>query len=285
MCAQTSSTMGGGILQNLSLKGSSSTTLILCFARPVQPSSPSSEEKMSWYSANRVWVAAWFLLDHPCWSDRSSYQKSTFLLCSTDILVCWISYTSSSFSKVLGATSTWDTAFAAISLSDFNTLGNSDQNGHQIFHYDCSSLAPSSHFSVSIHNTQAMRQVGSITPLKGLHHYMHVVLQEHGFCSAMYDLYEKASISSFFVGLTASFKSVRSTVWLAAASPLMESSTQWHANEQDILDPFMEADNSSISYSLIMLMIQLIVSVPSVTGTQDPKMVESVMIRATWSLL
>ena len=112
MCAWTSSTIGGGILQNLSLKGSSSMTLISCFTRSVQPNSPGSKEKM-WYSASRTWVAAWFLSDHPSRPDNSSCWKNISLLCSTDILVCWIPWISSSFSNVSSATSTWGSAFAA----------------------------------------------------------------------------------------------------------------------------------------------------------------------------
>ena len=50
-----------------------------------------------------------------------------------------------------------------------------------------------------------------------------------------------------------------------------------------IRDPFRETDNSSISLSLIMLMIQLMIGVPRVTGTWAPKMVESSTTRATWS--
>ena len=45
--------------------------------------------------------------------------------------------------------------------------------------------------------------------------------------------------------------------------------------------PIQGADNSSISFSLIMLIIELMVGVPKVTGTQDPKLVESGMTRAT----
>ena len=48
-CAWTSSIIGGGILWNLSLKGSLSTTLISCFPKSVQPNSQGSREKMSWY--------------------------------------------------------------------------------------------------------------------------------------------------------------------------------------------------------------------------------------------
>ena len=51
---------------------------------------------------------------------------------------------------------------------------------------------------------------------------------------------KKASISSFFIILTASFKSVRPMVWFTAISPLTESSAQWHTNKWDTLDPFKE---------------------------------------------
>ena len=103
----------------------------------------------------------------------------------------------------------------------------------------------------------------------------------YGLSSAMYDLVEKASISSLFIVLTASFKPVRSTVWFVAASLLMESYAQWHANKQDIPDPFKEADNSSILLPLITLMIQLMVGVPRVTSNWDLRVVESGMTRAT----
>ena len=66
---------------------------------------------------------------------------------------------------------------------------------------------------------------------------------------------EKASISSFFVILTAFFKSVRSTVQSVAALPQIESSTHCQANNWAILDPFKEANNSSISLVLITLKI------------------------------
>ena len=98
---------------------------------------------------------------------------------------------------------------------------------------------------------------------------------------------EKAIISSFFVILTASFKSVRSTVWLAAASLWIESSAHWQANNWAILNPFMKVTSSLMSFFLIMLMLWLMVSVPRVTSTQDPRKVEveSGMMRATWSSL
>ena len=51
----------------------SSTTLISCFTRIVQSSSPDSKEKMAWYLANRWWVEVQFLSDHPSNPERSSF--------------------------------------------------------------------------------------------------------------------------------------------------------------------------------------------------------------------
>ena len=113
MCAWTSSNMGGGILQNLSLKGSSSVTLILCLARSVQPNSPGSKEKMVWYAASRELAATWSLPDHPSMPDKSSCWKSSSFLCSTAILISQIPCISCTFSKVPGTTSIRGTTFTS----------------------------------------------------------------------------------------------------------------------------------------------------------------------------
>ena len=125
-----------------------------------------------------------------------------------------------------------------------------------------------------------MRQAGSITPFQGLHHHVHVAIQKYGLWACMI-LDKKASISSFFIILTALFKSFGPVVWFTAISLLTESSAQWHANKQDTLNAFKEANNSSISLSLITFMIQLMVGVPRVTSLHDPKAVESGTTRAT----
>ena len=55
-CAHTSSSCGDGIQRNLSLNGGvlGSLRTILCLAALVRPMSPFSNEKMSWYSFNRL---------------------------------------------------------------------------------------------------------------------------------------------------------------------------------------------------------------------------------------
>ena len=113
MWALTSSTIGGGILQNLSLKGSSLTTWISCFARLMQPNSPGSSEKMSWFSVSRAWTNVWLAPDHPSSPDKSSCWRSVSFLHSIDILVHWIPYISSNFSNVPGISATRGTLFTA----------------------------------------------------------------------------------------------------------------------------------------------------------------------------
>ena len=67
------------------------------------------------------------------------------------------------------------------------------------------------------------------------------------------------------------FKSVGSGIGLVVALLLRESSTECPANRWDILNPFSETENSSISLSLMMFMIWLMVGVPRVTGTPIQK--------------
>ena len=99
MWAWTSSTIDGGILWNLSLKGSFSMTLISCFARSVHPNSPGSKEKMPWHSSSRAHVVAWFLVDHPSRPDNPAAGRalpfSTWLtsLLSGSLAFCWASLT------------------------------------------------------------------------------------------------------------------------------------------------------------------------------------------------
>ena len=103
-------------------------------------------------------------------------------------------------------------------LGDLNALGNSDQDGCQVFHYHCNLLAPRNHFGVCAHHTQSVRQVGSITPFQGLSITCMLFPRSRVFIQPCIILDEKVSSSSFFVILTASFKSVRSTVWFATVS-------------------------------------------------------------------
>ena len=90
----------------------------------------------------------------------------------------------------------WWYCIHSYNLSNFNALGNSDWDGHQVFHYHCNFLASRNHFGVYVHYTHVMRKVGSITPFQGLSHYMHVVSQEQGFHLAMY-YFEQKSIHIF----------------------------------------------------------------------------------------
>ena len=143
-------------------------------------------------------VATGFAQDHHFKPYKSSCWWSISLLLSTSILTHWIPCNLIYFLQSSSHHFHWGHCICCYYLSDFNALGDSDQNAHQVF------TTTTAH--VHVHHTQALRQVGSITPFQGLSHYMHVVFQEHGFSLAMYILDEKASISSFFVILTGSFK-------------------------------------------------------------------------------
>ena len=245
---------GWGNPSELLLKGFIITTLILCVARSVQSSSPGSNKKMSWYSANKVWAVMCFALDHPSRQDRS-VAGGAFLFLFNQHLSLLDTLHLIYLLQSSGCQVNRGHSIHSYYLCDFNALGDSDQNGCQVFHYYCNSFAPWNHFSVCVHHTQAMRQMGSITSSQNLGHYIHVVSEEHGFHLAMYYLEEKVPTSSLFVVLSASFKSVWSTAWCKTASPLSKSSAQWHANNWAILNPSREANNSLKSHSLITVMI------------------------------
>ena len=85
----TSSTNGGGICLNHSLKGVSSVTFMICSVEWVQPNSAGSKENTSWYLARSQWAA----------STNSGVQESKLLksnssnnfpcLCHTVSLGVW----------------------------------------------------------------------------------------------------------------------------------------------------------------------------------------------------
>ena len=180
ICAQTSSTIGAGILQNLSLKGSSSMTLILCIARSVQPNSPGSKEKMSGYSTSRTLGTAHFFQTTPPGQITAVPGRVSLLLCSTDILVA-VYPDFHLASPMFPSQPPPGHHIHGYYLSDSNALGNGDQSGSQVFHQDCNSLAPSSHLSIGIHDTQAVRQAGSITSFQGLHHHVQFATKNMAF--------------------------------------------------------------------------------------------------------
>ena len=65
-CAQTSSTMGGGILQNLlSWRARHQQLWSRVSLGLYSPTLHVSKEKMSWYSANRAWVASLIFVRPP----------------------------------------------------------------------------------------------------------------------------------------------------------------------------------------------------------------------------
>ena len=78
---QTSSTRGGGICLNHSLKGVSSVTLIVCSVEWVQPNLVDSYKKMSWYSTKRQWAVSANSRGHEFNPFKSNSSNSLPCLC------------------------------------------------------------------------------------------------------------------------------------------------------------------------------------------------------------
>ena len=92
----TSSTKGGGICLNCSLKGVSSVTFIVCSVQWVQPNSVGSKVKMSWYSARSQQVASASLGVQESRPLKSNSLNNLPCLCLTVSLGVWESWGSSS---------------------------------------------------------------------------------------------------------------------------------------------------------------------------------------------
>ena len=248
--AQTPFPMGEVILWKHSLKGSSSTTLISYVARSVQPSFPGSNEEMSWYSANKPWVTAWFILDYPSSSDKSIWWRSTSFLLSTDILAHWIPCMSSGSSKVLGANSTGDITFTATTWVTLMPLVVVIRIAIKFITTTATCLLPKITLVYVFITLRPRGKWGPWPPIRDWVITCMLFPRRMVFIWQCMILDEKASISSFFVNLTSSFKSVRSTVWCMVVSFLIKSSAYQHANSWAILNPIKEADNSSISHNV-----------------------------------
>ena len=85
----TSSTKGGGICLNHSLKGVSSVILIMCSVEWVQPNSAGSNEKTLWYSAKSCQAESAISGGHNSNPLRFSSSNSFPCLCLTVNLVVW----------------------------------------------------------------------------------------------------------------------------------------------------------------------------------------------------
>ena len=94
-CLWTSSTNGGGICLNHSLKGISLVTLITCSVEWAQPSLLGSNEKMSWYLAKRDQVEAASSGGQDSNLLRSNSSNNFSCLCFTVSLSIWWLWTPS----------------------------------------------------------------------------------------------------------------------------------------------------------------------------------------------
>ena len=275
-----------GIFWNLSLKGSSSTALISCFPKSIQLDPPDSRKKMSWYSANRAQAAAWFLSDHLSMPDKSSCWKSSSFLCSTDILISWIPCISSNFSRVLEATSTGGTAFATTTWVTLMPLAVVIGMAIRFFTTTATHFSWN-HFDVWVHYTEAVGQMGSITPFRDwvttciLFPRTRVVIWP---CIIYYFGWK-----SVYLLPLCHFDCLCQIGWihcLVCGSFPLNQKTCSPTCQQSCYPQSIQGNNQLINFpSLITLMIWFMAGVTRVTGTWDPKTVESGMTRATCSLL
>ena len=79
-CSFTSLRRIDGMFRGLSLKGLGSVTSIMCSMALVHPISPSSNAKMSWYSANKFKVYSLFSSAQDSSSKSSSFLNRSFLV-------------------------------------------------------------------------------------------------------------------------------------------------------------------------------------------------------------
>ena len=266
------------------LEGFLSATLISCFAKSVQPHSPGSMEKMSWCSANRAQGSTWFLSDHLSRPDKSSCWKSSSFLWSAIILICCIPCISSNFFTVPGVTSTGGTTFTATTWVTLMPLAIVMEAAIRYFTTTATCLLPEITLVYVFTTLKLWGKWGWSPPFRDWVITYLLFPRIRVFIQPCIILDEKASTTSLFFIMIASFKSVGFTVCFVAVFFWIESPAYQQANNQAILNPFKETDNSSIKLSLMMLLIQLMVGVPTVTGIWDPKPVESGTTRATWAL-
>ena len=113
----TSSTKGGGICLNHSLKRVSPVTLIVCSVGWVQPNSMGSSKKTSQYLAKSHWAASASSRGHEFYPLRSNSLNSLTCLCLVVKLGLWGSWGSSSPSHTLISGGVSSTTVVATALA------------------------------------------------------------------------------------------------------------------------------------------------------------------------
>ena len=112
MCAGTSSTIRGGILQNL-LEGFINNPDLIFLLSQYNITLQVPGKKCHDTQLTGFWQLPDFCLATYLGHTNQAEWKSNFFLCSTVILICWIPCISSNVFRVLGFTFTGGTAFAA----------------------------------------------------------------------------------------------------------------------------------------------------------------------------
>ena len=230
---------------DLSLKGSSSTTLISCFAKSIWPNSPGSREKGSWYSVNRAWAATWFPSDHLSRSDKSSCWKSSSFLCSTNILILWIPCISYNFFRVLGVTSTGGTTFSATTWVTLVPWVIVIRMAVRFFTTTATCLLPEITLVYVFTTLKPWGKWGPspLSEIESLHAYCFPGAG-FSFCHVLFWMKKHLSLPLCHFDCLIQISQIHCFVCMQFPSELKVA--YWNANNWAILDPFKETSDSSI---------------------------------------
>ena len=196
----TSSTIGGGICLNRSLKGVSSVTFMVCSVEWVQPSSAGSNENMSWYSA-RSWQASSANSgaheSKPLRSNSSKSLPHLFLIINFGVwrsghVLSWTCKLSG-----LGGSGTGSTGYCPCHRG---LLSRSFGVGGVILHHHYCLLAALPQFSICILHGKTWWQ-GAILGMQSLHHHVKTFSQVCLHCLHRYYMGGKRFQCSCFLGI------------------------------------------------------------------------------------
>ena len=143
----------GGIIWNLSFKGSSSTTLISCFTRLVQPNSTYSSQKRLLYLVCREQADVQLVPDHPSSPDKSSCWRSISFLHLIEHLG---PSNSLHFIQPLQCSRQnfyWGYPIHSYYPGDLDAFTSSNWYSCLVFDHLGNMLIPSSHLGVGVHHT------------------------------------------------------------------------------------------------------------------------------------
>ena len=235
---------------------------------------------MWWYSANVVWAAAWYLSDHLSRPDRSSFWKSSSFLQSTNILVHWILCISSNFSRVLGATSTGDTTFAATVWATLMPFAIMIRIAIKFLTTTATYFLPEITLVYMFTTLKPWDKWSPSPPFQGVRHYMHIVSQV--FVWPCMILEKKASISS--LGCIDCLVQISQIHYLICGSFSLNQRSCLPTCQQWGYPWCIQRNQKTHQFHFPWShwWPDWWWGVPRVTGTQDPKPVESGITMVPW---